>query len=184
MKLDRLIIRIATGAVVIIFAAAFVLRSDTVESSGAIEIAAPPDAIWATLIDPDQRHLWMESVTSAVQTVGSYGSASSSIMLMVSQEGRARDIYEDIINSAAPLLLQTEIDDPDGVLKLNTLYELRPVGPGGMRTRLKITAIRQLEGMLAPYFSIVISQRSDENVDYNLEALKKLVEANYTPGRS
>lgn len=177
MKLDRLIIRIAIIATVALFGLAFVLRADTVTSTGSIEIEASPDVVWAIMVDPDQRHKWMESVIAAVQMVGAYGSHSSSTMLSVEQEGIERHIYEDIVMSAPPLLLHTTIDDSEAVLQLATLYELRPVGPGGIRTRLKITATRSLEGMLAPYFAIIIRQRGDENVDYNLHGLKRLVES-------
>lgn len=178
MALDRLIIRIAIGAVLLLFALAFALRADTVESTGIVEISAPPDIVWATLMDPDQRRLWMESVTDAVSTASTYGSAASSLMLSVSQEGRARHVYEDVDTSAPPLLLRTTIDDPQGVLKLSTTYELRPVGAGGVRTRLKISATRELEGFLAPYFAFVVKGTGDENVAHNLNALKKLVESN------
>ncbi|TDI61291.1 MAG: SRPBCC family protein [Alphaproteobacteria bacterium] len=178
MAIDRLIIRIAIGAVVLLFALAFALRADTVESTGSIEISAPPDVVWATLVDPGQRHFWMESVTAAVPTVGAYGSAASSMMLSVSQEGVMRHIYEDVDTSAPPLLLQTSIDDPQGVLQLSTTYELRPVGAGGVRTRLKISVTRGLDGFLAPYFAFVVKNRGDENVTYNLNAMKRLVESN------
>jgi len=181
MKIDRLIIRIAIGVVVLLFALAFIMRSDEIESSGYTEISAPPDVVWAALVDPEQRHLWMESVTAATQTMGAYGSGSSSMMLSVSQEGLVRHIYEDVVTAAPPLLMQTRIDDPDGVLELITQYELRPVGAGGRRTRLTITATRQLEGFLAPYFAVVIRQRSDENVDYNLNKLRQLVMSTYSP---
>ncbi len=178
MAIDRLIIRIAIGAVVLVFALAFAMRADTVENVGTIEISAPPDVVWAVLVDPGQRHYWMESVTDAVPTVGVYGTAASSLMLSVSQEGLVRHVYEDVNTSAPPLLLQTTIDDPQGVLKLSTTYELRPTGAGGLRTRLKITAIRGLDGFLAPYFAIVVKDRGDENVTHNLNAIKKLVESN------
>ena len=179
MSIDRMIIRVAVGIVAVVLVLAVVLRADEVESIASVEIGAPPDVVWAMLTDPDQRHRWMESVTGATQTMGAYGAASSSMILSVKQDGKLHNIYEDVTTAAPPLLLHTAIDDPDGVLSLRTAYELKPAGPGGIRTRLKITAIRGLDGILAPFFAVVVQQRSDENVEYNARGLKMAVESDY-----
>ena len=180
MKLDSMIIRIAVGAVALLLVAAALLRSDQVTSSGTIEIAAPPYEVWRNLTDADVRPMWMEFVTEAIEVMGAYGTASSSLMLKVQQDDMAaRHIYEDVVMAAPPLRLVTKIDDPQNILNIVTTYELTPRGEN--RTALRITVDRSLQGNIAPFFAVVIQGTADDNVDHNLTALKQVIEAANAP---
>ena len=175
MKLDRMLIRLVVGVVVVLALAAIALRSDTVTSRGTIEIAASPYEIWSHLTSAEDRHKWMEFVTEAIEIMGAYGTASSSLMLKVSQDGvPARHIYEDVVMTAPPLRLVTKIDDPENVLNIVTTYELTPRGDD--TTMLTITVDRNLQGTMAPFFAVVVQGRADDNVDHNLTHLKTVVE--------
>ena len=177
MKLDKLLVRIVVGFVLVVALAAFALRSDQVRSTGSIEIAASPYEVWSNLTEASKRHLWMQSVTDAIEVMGAYGTDASSLMLSVSQDGMpARHIYEDVTLSLPPLRLDTQIDDPQSILSVATSYELKERMPG--RTTLTVTVDRQLEGWIAPFFAIVIQQSGDANVEHNLAHLKRVVEAN------
>jgi carbon monoxide dehydrogenase subunit G len=183
MSIDRVVLRAAVGIVVLLAVIAFALRTDEVVSTASIEVPASPDVVWEILTDTSLKSEWMEFVTGATQMVGASGTAASSTMLSVYQEGRMSNIYEDVVVSAAPLLLQTQIGDREGVIQVATRYELKPAGPGGTRTRLNITATRALEGTLAPFFAFFVSQRSDDNVTHNAQALQQLIIQQTQEGR-
>lgn len=183
MSIDRVVVRAAVGIVLLIAVIAFALRDDTVVSTARIEVPVSPDVVWTVLTDTSLKSEWMEFVTGATQMIGASGTAASSTMLSVYQEGRMNNVYEDVIISAPPMLLQTQIGDREGVIQVTTRYELKPAGPGGARTRLTITATRALEGTLAPFFAFFVSQRSDDNVAHNAEQLQQLIMQQTQEGR-
>ncbi len=175
MKIYKLVIRIFLIAVTGIVLIGVLLRVDEVRSRAWVEIAAPPDTVWEFITEPEHRASWMESVQSAVQTSGVTGMSNGTMLLSIYQDGYSFHVYEDVVNSARPLGLETVVVDPEGAITVRTQYQLRPLGDEG--TRLQVDTLRTLEGFLAPYFAFVVKRTADANVEGNVARLKALVES-------
>lgn len=174
MALDKIIMRTTVGLLLALVLLAVALRDDVVASHARADINATPDVVWDYITDPKFRPDWMESVTGALQTAGTTGFPNSSMMLDVMVDGRPAHVYEDTINAAPPLMMETLIEDPTGAIRIKTTYRLRPIGDTG--TQLSIDTARALDGFIAPFFAYFMQSTSDANVEGNLRRLKVLIE--------
>lgn len=135
-------------------------------SEASVELAAPPEAVFAWLVDPALRLRWVEGLVESVET------APGRFRELVEQHGLRARLEVETVRSEPPLLVEAHMTGRG--LEATVRNELEPTPSG---TRLAVTVETSYRGLAARLAAPVVSRHAEASLERSLARLEELVEA-------
>jgi uncharacterized membrane protein len=129
-----------------------------------IEIDADRDAVWRAFDNLDARSRWQAGFRSAEILSGEAGQPGAVLGVTLEQDGRTRQVIEQVTERREPDFLATQADDGNG--RATTVYHFEALA--GDRTRWVIYTgyvTHGLKRLIAPFFKQAIGKAIDDTLN-------------------
>jgi carbon monoxide dehydrogenase subunit G len=134
-------------------------------NEASVEIDAPPEAVYARILDPADRVRWVQGLVESEET------APGRFREVVSDHGMRTTVEVETVRDEPPLAADARMTNRQ--IRATVRNRLEPTESG---TRLTVTIETEYRGLLARAASGLVSRHAQKNLEHSVENLKRLVE--------
>ena len=160
-------------AVVVLLA----ISKDQSRLDATIEIARPPDVVFAWVTEPERVKQWLGwlvEIRTVTPQQGQPGARQVWVMEDRNNNNQRMEIMTEFIEFSAPRRATAKVSAAEGFTG-TVVYDLQPVGSD--RTRLHYTGTYEFEIWLAKVLEPLITRSAQDKLDEDLARLKQQVES-------
>ena len=136
-------------------------------NQAAVDIAAPPEAVHARLVRPEERVRWVEGLVESEET------APGRFREVVSDHGMRTEVTVETTRDEA---LAVDARMPNRHLEATVSNRLEP-SADGTATRLTVIVESRYRGLLARAASGLVTRHAQASLEKSVQRLKELVES-------
>jgi carbon monoxide dehydrogenase subunit G len=135
-------------------------------NEASVEIAAPPEEVYARIVDPVERLQWVQGLVKSEETgPGRYRET-------VSDHGVHSTVVVETVSSEPPHAVDAHMSNRH--IRATVRNRLEPIETG---TRLTVTIETEYRGLLARAASGLVARHAQHSLEHSVENLKRLVES-------